>query len=83
MTLRTYRGEVDLMKVSQCEKVLQYMEDYGSISTMEAFTDLGVTRLSGRIYDLIHRGYPIVGEMVAGKNRYGEVVHYMRYRMES
>lgn len=38
--------------MSQCEKIIRYMKDFGSITTMQAFQDLGITRLSGRIYDL-------------------------------
>lgn len=46
-----------MKKQSQCNRVMQYMRDFGSISTREAFDDLGVTRLSGRIYDLKNRVY--------------------------
>ena len=65
--------------MTQCEKVIKYMDDFGSISTMEAFMDLGITRLASRIHDLTRRGTPIVKKMESGKNRYGETVHYMRY----
>lgn len=65
--------------MTQCEKVIKYMDDFGSISTMEAFMDLGITRLASRIHDLTRRGTPIIKKMESGKNRYGETVHYMRY----
>lgn len=65
--------------MTQVERIIQYMDDFGSISTMEAFTDLGVTRLASRIHE-IRQFMPIVGEMVSGKNRYGEKVSFMRYR---
>lgn len=39
------------MKVTQCERIVQYMREFGSISTLEAFSDLGVTRLASRIND--------------------------------
>ena len=48
---------------------------------MQAFQDLGVTRLSGRIYDLKARGYRILTERVSGRNRYGEKVHYFKYSL--
>ncbi len=66
-------------EMTQCEKIIQYMNDFGSISTMEAFQDLGITRLASRIHDLTRRGVLIEKRMETGKNRYGEVVHYMRY----
>ena len=48
---------------------------------MQAFQDLGVTRLSGRIYDLKARGYRILTERVSGRNRYGEKVYYFKYSL--
>jgi hypothetical protein len=57
------------------------MMQFGSISTLEAFTDLGVARLASRIHDLKDQGYNIVSETKAGKNRYGETTHYSVYRL--
>lgn len=45
--------------MTQCERILSYMQRYGSISTMEAFKDLGCTRLASRINDLKNQGYAI------------------------
>lgn len=42
--------------MTQCEKVLAYIERHGSITSWQAFEDLGITRLSGRIHDLTQRG---------------------------
>lgn len=68
--------------MTQCEKIIAYMALYGSISTMEAFNDLGITRLASRIHDLRREGYSITGDIIRTKNRYGEPVHYMRYSLE-
>lgn len=46
-------------KPTQEELVLRYMEEHGSITAWDAFTDLNITRLSGRIYDLRDQGYDI------------------------
>ena len=35
-------------KVTQGMKILKYMQDYGSITPVEAFRDLGVMRLGAR-----------------------------------
>lgn len=66
--------------MKQCERILNYIDDFGSISTMQAFTDLGVTRLASRIYDLKQMGIKIESETKTGKNRYGEDTHYTVYR---
>lgn len=44
----------------QCMKVLQYMKDYKTITTLDAYKDLGVSRLSARVWDLRNKyGYDI------------------------
>lgn len=30
--------------MTQCDKIIRYIKDFGSITTMQAFQDLGVTR---------------------------------------
>ena len=67
--------------MTQNERIIQYMTDFGSISTMEAFTELGVTRLASRIHELTGNGYSINKKMESAKNRYGESVSYMRYSL--
>ena len=57
------------------------MQVFGSISTREAFNDLGVARLASRIHDLKEQGIAISGKMETTKNRYGESVSYKRYRL--
>lgn len=63
----------------QQERVLKYMSDYGSISSLEAFRDLGVTRLSAVIFVLKRKGIKIKTVMESCKNRYGEPVSFARY----
>ena len=68
--------------MNQAEKILDYMERQGSITDVEAYTNLGVRRLGARIYDLKDRGVKIITETEIGKNRDGNTVHYARYRLE-
>ena len=68
--------------MTQCERILKYMKGFGSISSMQAFLDLGITRLSGRIYDLRKAGYKIERIMQSSVNRYGDVTTYAVYRLE-
>lgn len=66
--------------MTQKERIVQYMDDFGSITTAEAFNDLGIARLASRIHELVKGGVGIEKEMVTSKNRYGETVRYARYR---
>lgn len=70
------------MKITQCQRIIDYMRQFGSISTLEAFNDLGIARLASRIHDLKGQGYHIVSEMGTAKNRYGETVHFKIYRLK-
>lgn len=63
----------------QHERILQYLDEFGSISPMEAFSDLGITKLSTRIGEMIRKGVKIEKTMEVRKNRFGEKVSYMRY----
>ena len=67
----------------QQERVLNYMQDFGSISSLEAFKDLGVTRLSAVIFVLKRKGHVISSRTEKCQNRYGEPVHFARYRLEN
>lgn len=68
--------------MTQCEKILRHMEDYGSISSLEAVNEYGIMRLASRISDLKRMGIPIRKETVKGKNRYGEATSYARYSLQ-
>ena len=69
--------------MTQCERILKYMNDFGTINPMQALCDLGVMRLGARIDDLKQEGHPISRRMVSGKNRYGEAVSFAEYRLEN
>ena len=66
--------------MTQKERILKYLDDFGSISPLEAMRDLGVMRLGARIWELIREGWPIVKETESAKNRYGQTTRYARYR---
>lgn len=63
------------------ERVLDYIIEFGSITTFQAFTDLGCTRLSEYIRQL-RLEYNIADEWITTTNRYGEKVQYKRYWLE-
>lgn len=70
-----------MAKMTQCDRILRHMEDYGSIDPMTAIKDYGCMRLSARIADLKGMGYPIHAKRVRGKNRYGESTNYCVYSL--
>ena len=67
------------MKLTQRERILDYMKEFGSISSMEAFRDLGITRLAARIHELERQGIIINKEQEHMLNRYNEKTSYIRY----
>lgn len=71
-----------MASMTQCDRVIQYMQDFGSISQLEAMKDLGVMRLASRVSDLRKMGVGIIKETETAKNRYGEMTRYARYRLE-
>ena len=68
--------------MKQIERVMMYLDRYGSITTREAFNELGIARLASRIHDLKKIGYPIKSETIRVKNRFGENTHYTKYSLE-
>lgn len=60
------------------ERILKMLQEQGSITTWEAFTELGCTRLSEYIRQL-RTEYNIKDEWITTKNRYNEKVQYKRY----
>lgn len=55
--------------MSQKQRVLDYMTEFGSITSLEAFRDLGVTRLSAVVFDLKAEGHDIDTKQEHGTNR--------------
>lgn len=68
--------------MKQTERILRYINDFGSITSLQAMQDLGVMRLASRITDLKQAGYEIDSEYVHSKNRYGEPMKYKRYYLK-
>ena len=67
------------MKSTQCEKVLAYMRQFGSITQLQALQDIGCMRLASRISDLRQQGVAIGRRMKTSKNRYGDDVYFAEY----
>lgn len=67
--------------MTQCDRIQRHLEDYGSITSLEAMQEYGIMRLASRIADLKQMGIPIKKEMVSGKNRYGEPTSFAKYSL--
>lgn len=67
---------------TQCDYIVRYMREVGSITTFEAFVELGITRLGARISEMRKNGWKIKGVPETSKNRFGKSVSYMRYFLE-
>lgn len=73
---------MDEIKLSKSEeRVFNYMLDYGSITTLQAFVDLGESRLSAMIFNLKKKGVHITDERKQVSNRYGEQRYIKEYRI--
>ena len=75
------------LTVEQVEKltdqqvdVLVYIYRFGSISPMEAFSELNITKLSTRISEMKVLGIQFDQAFESRENRFGKTVRYMRYR---
>lgn len=74
-----------MSRESQTQKmqVLKHMQNHkNGITSMIAFERYGITRLSGRIFELRREGVAIVTDNITTKNRFGHAVTYARYRIE-
>ena len=71
------KNEIKLTKSEQ--RVFDYMVEFGSITSLQAFTDLGNSRLSATIFNLKKKGVVIGGSTVTVKNRFGEKRYVKKY----
>lgn len=71
--------EIKLTK--RLQRVFDYMVEFGSITSLQAFVDLGETRLSGAIYELKKKGINVAAEDVTVLNRYNEKRRVTKYRI--
>lgn len=65
--------------MTQKDMILQYLDDFGSITSFQAYADLGITQLATRIKELKAKGYDFKTVPEKNTNRYGKPVHYVRY----
>lgn len=67
----------------QGARIIRYIQEFGSITPIEAFRDLGITKLATRVSEMKAEGIQFEQARLSGKNRYGESVSYMQYKLKS
>ena len=65
--------------MTQTERVIKHLKEYGSITPLEAIRAYGITRLGARIWDLRDLGYDIETQTETSKNRFGDKTPYAKY----
>jgi hypothetical protein len=70
--------------MSQCGALLQFLEDHPQgITQLDAFTALGICRLSERIRELERSGFNINHTPATVPARNGRTAHAMRYTLDN
>lgn len=70
-------------KETHYDRVLKHLRERKSITSLEAFREYGITRLSAIIFNLRKDGYTISSNKVGRKNRYGTMVYFAKYVLEN
>ena len=66
--------------MTQKQRVINYIKRFGSISPMEAFFDLGITKLATVLSDIRLKDHiQVYSYMETATNRFGEPTCYKRY----
>lgn len=77
----TETEEVQDMKVTQCDIILDHIKEFGTINALVAMKEYGIMRLASRINDLRRQGYPIISKNVKSKNRFNETIYFAEYAL--
>ena len=65
--------------MTQKEQIIDYLNRFHTITPMQAFGDLGITKLATRISEMRKDGMEFKIETVKSKNRLGKTVRFARY----
>ena len=65
--------------MTQRDAIIEYITEFGSITPMQAFSDLGITKLATRISEMRKDGMRFNIEMVTVEGRYQRTVTFAKY----
>lgn len=68
--------------MTQAEAIRAYIDDKGSITPMEAFYELGITKLATRISEMKKNGEKFRTTYISYMTQYGRTVKYASYSKE-
>ena len=68
--------------MNQKEQILDYLKSFKTITPMEAFSDLGITKLATRVSEMRRDGIEFHIETVKRKNRFGKPTRYCKYSLK-
>ena len=75
----TFSIEDDPQLDNQCHRLLKRLRSKGSVTNLEAITELAILNGKGRIHDLRGAGFSIETKWCNGVNRYGEKYRCAQY----
>ena len=62
-------------------RLLDYLKEFGNVTSLAAIRDLGNTRLSATIYQLRKDGHNIISEDLTVRNRWGNNTTVSLYKL--
>tara|TARA_R110002153_G_scaffold19728_2_gene67577 strand:+ start:400 stop:648 length:249 start_codon:yes stop_codon:yes gene_type:complete len=68
--------------MSQEDKVIQFLQEGNSITSLDAFRFWGITRISAHIHSLRKAGFDIIREDIKVKDRNGKRATIGRWALE-
>ena len=70
-------------KMTQQERLEKHLKEYRSINPLEAWSALGIYRLSAVVFDLRQRGFNIETATTKVVNKYGEKCNVAKYILKA
>lgn len=67
--------------MTQKNMVLAHFQEYGTLTSLQAIREYGITRLSSIIFILREEGYNIETEIIDVVNRFGKKCRVAQYRL--
>jgi len=68
-----------MAKLTQRQRVVEYVDRFGSITSLDAYNDLGITQLAARLFELRHLNYTYSTTREMVRNRFGDEISIVRY----
>lgn len=70
--------------MTQCARLLSWLREHGRVNPLTAWNELGIYRLSARVFDLQnHGGHKITAGTITVQNKFGEDCEVAEYRLET